>query len=261
MGEPVSITSWSMRLALLKSPLIKSKPKPLLRPFASQNAMAKEIKLHQQASNAVRKTRVSVQDELAYVVALNKQLRTRFSQKNAQIKALSQHLVSVQADYKKLNTVTKSAPIIKTVKSNFPMQLPASNNRTIYMLLLIAVILGVITVLLVRLIRVNKLKSSSYYNDFDQDFRSLSPQPVAPPAPTQNNSEDLMSAESPVTKKPSDKVRALAGDDIGATKLDLATAYIDMGDFKSAKRILQEVIETGSPIQSQEAERLMQRAS
>jgi FimV-like protein len=41
------------------------------------------------------------------------------------------------------------------------------------------------------------------------------------------------------------------------TKLDLARAYIDMGDPEGARSILDEVLKEGSAVQKQEAERLM----
>lgn len=47
-------------------------------------------------------------------------------------------------------------------------------------------------------------------------------------------------------------------DEVG-TKLDLAKAYIDMGDPDGAKSILDEVLEEGSPPQQQEAQQLMQQ--
>ena len=49
------------------------------------------------------------------------------------------------------------------------------------------------------------------------------------------------------------------GDEI-ATKLDLARAYMDMGDSEGASAILQEVMEQGSDEQKQEAMLLMQNA-
>jgi pilus assembly protein FimV len=41
------------------------------------------------------------------------------------------------------------------------------------------------------------------------------------------------------------------------TKLDLARAYIDMGDPEGARSILEEVLQEGSATQKQEAQRLM----
>ena len=41
------------------------------------------------------------------------------------------------------------------------------------------------------------------------------------------------------------------------TELDLARAYIDMGDPEGARSILDEVVKEGSSVQKQEAERLM----
>ena len=42
------------------------------------------------------------------------------------------------------------------------------------------------------------------------------------------------------------------------TKLDLARAYMDMGDPDGARNILEEVLSEGSSTQKQEAQRLME---
>jgi len=49
----------------------------------------------------------------------------------------------------------------------------------------------------------------------------------------------------------------LSGTDETATKLDLARAYIDMGDAEGARDILEEVIAEGSDTQQQEARELI----
>lgn len=51
----------------------------------------------------------------------------------------------------------------------------------------------------------------------------------------------------------------LASDDEVSTKLDLARAYMDMGDREGAKDILQEVIKEGSASQQQEAQSLLKK--
>ena len=56
-----------------------------------------------------------------------------------------------------------------------------------------------------------------------------------------------------------EEVRAISGDDIHASKLDLVRAYIDMEDFMSAKNILQDVIEHGSKTQQTEAKELLKK--
>ena len=52
---------------------------------------------------------------------------------------------------------------------------------------------------------------------------------------------------------------AVGGSDEVATKLDLARAYIDMGDGEGAKDILGEVLLEGNDAQKAEAEELMQK--
>jgi pilus assembly protein FimV len=47
------------------------------------------------------------------------------------------------------------------------------------------------------------------------------------------------------------------GEDPVGTKLDLARAYVDMGDIEGARAMLQEVIAEGAEVQRQEARRLL----
>jgi pilus assembly protein FimV len=69
-----------------------------------------------------------------------------------------------------------------------------------------------------------------------------------------------------LSDKPSDKPSGEVDFDLGdepftlsevGTKLDLARAYVDMGDPEGARSILDEVLKEGSDEQKQEAERLM----
>lgn len=52
-------------------------------------------------------------------------------------------------------------------------------------------------------------------------------------------------------------IRAIAGDDVMVTQLDLARAYIELGKKKLAKQILDHVIKHGNPHQQQSARQLM----
>lgn len=61
---------------------------------------------------------------------------------------------------------------------------------------------------------------------------------------------------SPVTITSND-ITAIAGDDVIATQLDLARAYIETGKQQLAKKILQYAIEHGSDKQQQEAHSLL----
>jgi FimV-like protein len=55
----------------------------------------------------------------------------------------------------------------------------------------------------------------------------------------------------------SQDIKAIAGDDIIATQLDLARAYIEIGKKRLAKKILDHVTEHGNSSQKQAAEHLM----
>ena len=50
---------------------------------------------------------------------------------------------------------------------------------------------------------------------------------------------------------------AIAGDDILATQLDLARAYIEIDNKTSAKKILDSILSKGSHSQQEEAQRLL----
>jgi pilus assembly protein FimV len=69
-------------------------------------------------------------------------------------------------------------------------------------------------------------------------------EPVAEPLPSTPGLDD-------------DEFDFLSGTDETATKLDLARAYIDMGDAEGARDILEEVVQEGSEAQQQEARELI----
>lgn len=69
---------------------------------------------------------------------------------------------------------------------------------------------------------------------------------------------DLTRDSSPATSDEDDFVFADDGDPV-ATKLDLARAYIDMGDEEGAREILKEVLQVGSAEQQQDARTLLDR--
>ncbi len=75
-----------------------------------------------------------------------------------------------------------------------------------------------------------------------------------------NGDDNLADMELDMTAEPGEEdglVFAADGDEI-ATKLDLARAYIDMGDHDGARSILQEVAEAGNEAQQGEARQLLE---
>jgi len=54
-------------------------------------------------------------------------------------------------------------------------------------------------------------------------------------------------------------IAAVSGEDVPSTKLDLATAYLNMGDKPRAKCLLDDVIKQGDPHQISEAKRLWEQ--
>jgi pilus assembly protein FimV len=90
---------------------------------------------------------------------------------------------------------------------------------------------------------------------YDLDFGDTVQQPV-PAAATVANRAQAAAAE------PRDVVDTLDaetpdGDDAAATKLELARAYLDMGDVEGARGMLEEVVGEGNPGQRSEAKRLL----
>lgn len=69
----------------------------------------------------------------------------------------------------------------------------------------------------------------------------------------------LLEIESAESLSDDDDFDFLSGTDESATKLDLARAYIDMGDTEGARDILDEVVAEGSETQQQEARDLIAR--
>src|SRR5690606_34880802 len=55
----------------------------------------------------------------------------------------------------------------------------------------------------------------------------------------------------------SSDISAIAGDDVMATQLDLARAYVETGRYALAKKILDHVREHGNHVQQQEADHLL----
>src|SRR5690606_17258001 len=94
---------------------------------------------------------------------------------------------------------------------------------------------------------------------FEEALSELS-EPVPEPAPatpgqgSKADEPDLSSAEDMDAE-----LDFLADADEAATKLDLARAYIDMGDTEGAKDILAEVSQEGNDEQKREAEELLTR--
>jgi pilus assembly protein FimV len=80
------------------------------------------------------------------------------------------------------------------------------------------------------------------------------PNGAAPQFPSldMENMPSLFSKDS----QPLDDLSMDVGDEIG-TKLDLARAYIDMGDDEGARSILDEVVQEGNSVQKQEAQKIL----
>ena len=107
--------------------------------------------------------------------------------------------------------------------------------------------------------------------DFDLSFAEDAPELDAASAPELIEEPSELAAEAEVDLGAPDEVPAIAeaddaadddfdflsGTDETATKLDLARAYIDMGDAEGARDILDEVIAEGSDAQQQEARELI----
>jgi pilus assembly protein FimV len=95
--------------------------------------------------------------------------------------------------------------------------------------------------------------ASFRFDEFDDPFAPVATEPQPPETSAQ------ITAEVPVLDEDADEFDFLSDADEIATKLDLARAYIDMGDTDGAREILDEVKEEGTGEQQQEAEELLGR--
>ena len=96
------------------------------------------------------------------------------------------------------------------------------------------------------------LEASTF--DAPASFEAPAPAPVEAPA-----AFETAAPESAPTLDSSDDFDFLADTDEIATKLDLARAYIDMGDTDGARDILDEVLQEGTDTQKQDASSLLSR--
>lgn len=94
--------------------------------------------------------------------------------------------------------------------------------------------------------------------------RDVSPEGAKPMAPERKDETLSWTSEPALSDFGNidfnlDDTDFLAGTDVVGTKLDLARAYIDMGDHESARDILKEVLTEGNDQQRQEAQTLSQQ--
>lgn len=75
------------------------------------------------------------------------------------------------------------------------------------------------------------------------------------PAPKAEEPEE--SFEAPEMPAEASDDEFFAGEDAIGTKLDLAKAYLDMGDPDGARSMLEEVLAEGAPSQQEEARKLI----
>lgn len=92
-------------------------------------------------------------------------------------------------------------------------------------------------------------------SDFADDEQELEIE-----SPAEDRKSEVKSEQEPASEEELDaELDFLADADEAATKLDLARAYIDMGDSDGAKEILSEVSQEGNEEQRREAEELLER--
>ncbi|MEG0636507.1 MAG: FimV/HubP family polar landmark protein, partial [Pseudomonas sp.] len=99
---------------------------------------------------------------------------------------------------------------------------------------------------------------ASELDDVNAELDKLSQSLESPSLEPHFTSEDAVAQPEP---EPLDDLDFdfFSGSDEVATKLDLARAYIDMGDHQGARDILDEVVKDGDGAQRQEAETMLSR--
>ncbi len=123
----------------------------------------------------------------------------------------------------------------------------------------------------------DEARSATFGGGQDEDLgSSLAAAPAQPQPKSASAEDDLLSditaggKDRPWEAEPAlsdfgnmdfnlDDTDFLAGTDVVGTKLDLARAYIDMGDQESAREILNEVLAEGNDLQKQEARGLSEQ--
>uniref|UniRef100_UPI0028B1B544 FimV/HubP family polar landmark protein n=1 Tax=Pseudomonas sp. TaxID=306 RepID=UPI0028B1B544 len=97
---------------------------------------------------------------------------------------------------------------------------------------------------------------ASELNDVNAELDKLSQSLESPSLEPHFTAEDAAAEPEPLDDLDFD---FFSGADEVATKLDLARAYIDMGDHQGARDILDEVVKDGDDGQRQEAEEMLSR--
>jgi len=129
-----------------------------------------------------------------------------------------------------------------------------------YLAILIPIGLGAICVFMACLYWIIKINFLSQQQKNETQFEPIE----------EKNSEkfifetqvDLASPPTPIKEKNETVItftdlNAISGDDVVATQLDLARAYIESGKKNLALKILEQVLKQGSNIQQVEAQRLI----
>ncbi len=93
----------------------------------------------------------------------------------------------------------------------------------------------------------------------DAGTEAFGDQAFEAPAPAEPPASEVQEPPAPVSADEDDDFDFLAETDENATKLDLARAYIEMGDMEGARDILNEVISEGSDSQRDDARQLLER--
>jgi len=189
-----------------------------------------------------------------------------------------------------VQAVSKNAMLQDYLKSiydniavkNFLAKYPALNNmlQDEDLRLILTVVTGIVILLLLILILkvVIHLLSRGKKKDFDANISLESHVPfdekeveeqlkqyevpsIEEPEPEESAEEEEAQSEEEESEKEekSSNYKYLAGEDVVTSKLDLAHAYIDMGDFKNARDILTSVVSEGNEDQKQEAEELLKQ--
>lgn len=115
-----------------------------------------------------------------------------------------------------------------------------SQAENIGFVVVCVVVLAILSFLLEPLIKKIKMSESKIIDS-------------QPPIKTETSSK--ITAANSIS---SQDIKAIAGDDVMTTQLDLARAYIEMGKKQLAKKILQHVKDNGNSMQQDDAQQLMQ---
>lgn len=192
-----------------------------------------------QLIQAARDSEQNANNHLANLQAQNAQLRTRLSQLDQQVANISQ-----QKDHS-IQPIPSHQPIAQNNKKWQP-HADLSFGQKIFLLWNIHFVAGLVILVLLILVWFVGSEPKNKKNEEDSINNA-------------NAKDKLQTDEVPEDSDLQQEYDFMGSDEAIPAKLDLARAYIDMGDHDSAHDVLQDVLNKGDEHQRQQAQELLRQ--